>query len=282
MHTKKIHPFHCVLIIIVSFMGLAVVLPLYWMFSGSFKVMKATMSIPPELIPSNPTLENYKFLFSGQFPADRWLVNSFTLSISATILALLVCSMLGYGFAKKEFFFKGILFSTVLITMMLPRQSVLIPLFQTVKRFGLLNSLVGAIVPLVVWPYGVFMMRQFIHLLPNELIESAVIDGASELRIFTSIILPLSKPSLSALGVIMFMQSWNDFMWQSIVLRDLKSWTMNVGVAVLSKNTIGGSNTINYGYAMAGGVIGALPVIIIFFALQKYFVKGLTMGAIKG
>lgn len=282
MGKQKISPGFAVRLTVVSVMGILVLLPLYWMVTGSFKVMKATMTVPPEIFPKNPTLENYAFIFGGHFPAFRWLFNSALVSVSATFLALLICTMLGYAFAKKQFYGKNVLFVLVLVTMMLPRQSVLIPLFQMVKHLGLLNTFVGAIVPIIVWPYGVFMMRQFIAPLPNELIESATIDGASELRIFRQIILPLSAPALSALGVIMFMNSWNDFMWQSVVLREVESWTINVGVATLAKNTIGGSNTINYGYAMAGGVVGALPVTLIFFALQKYFVKGLTMGAVKG
>ncbi|MBP1996266.1 carbohydrate ABC transporter permease [Paenibacillus eucommiae] len=269
------------LIALVALFAMVCVGPLYWMFTGSFKEMKSTMQVPPELIPLVPTLENYRTLFNGSFPIWSWLLNSFSISALTTVFCILICTMMGYAFSKKSFPLKSVLFVSILITMMLPKQAALIPLFLTVLKFGLMDNILGAIIPLVVWPYGIFMMRQFIQSIPNELLESAKIDGASEPVIFTGIIIPLVKPSITALAVIMFLTSWNDFMWQLIVLKDIHSWTINIGISVISRNPVGNSPTINYGLAMAGGTIGAIPLIIIFIALQKYFVKGLTMGAVK-
>jgi len=257
------------------------VAPLYWMLTGSFKKMASTMKVPPDLIPLQPTLGNYAFLFNGTFPVLKWLLNSFAVSALSTLFCILVCTMMGYAFAKKDFPLKNTLFFTILISMMLPKQASLIPLFMTVKSMGMMNHLMGAVVPLIVWPYGIFMMRQFIGTIPGDLLESARIDGASEIAIFRKVVLPLAKPAVAALGVIFFLTAWNDFMWQLIVLKDVGKWTFNIGISVISRNPVANSPVINYGLAMAGGTLGALPVVALFIFLQKYFVTGLTMGAVK-
>jgi len=278
---KKLGFGYMLMVLAVVVLGAVCLAPLYWMLTGSFKEMSSSMKIPPELIPIDPIIDNYRFLFEGTFPVLKWLWNSLVIASGTTLFCVLVCTMMGYAFSKKEFAGKKLLFFSILVTMMLPKQATLIPLFITIKNFGLIDNPLGAIIPLIVWPYGIFMMRQFIHNVPNDLIEAATIDGASEISIFKNVIVPLAKPSISALGVIMFLNAWNDFMWQLIVLKKTANWTINLGVSVISRNPVGASPVIDYGLAMAGGTLGALPVIILFIMLQKYFVKGLTMGAVK-
>ncbi len=267
--------------LVVTLLALFFLMPLYWMAVGSLREMVGTMAAP-ELIPKDPTIKNYIDLFTTAYPVPRWMLNSFLISCITTFFAVLLCCMMGYAFGKKEFMGKKFLFVLVIATMMLPKQASLIPLFILIKNLSLIDTIWGVILPSIIWPYGVFLMRQFMHEAPDDLLESARMDGAGEIRIFGQIVLPLVKPAISTLSIIMFMQAWGDFMWQLIILKDMKNWTMNVGLSVLIQNASGGANVINYGLAMAGGCFAALPVIIIFIAFQKYFIKGITLGAVKG
>ena len=280
---KKFNIFSIYNILVIIIIGLAImtVLPLYWMITGSFKEMIVVMQVPPDFIPMHPVLSNYIKLFTTNYPVMKWMMNSLLISLSATFLSTILSAMMGYSFAKKKYPGKEILFIAVLATMMLPKQASLIPLFITMKNLNLVNSLVGAVIPLIAWPYGIFLMRQFIKTIPDSLIESANIDGASEVSIFTKIILPLIKPAIATLAIIMFMTSWGDFMWQMIILKKIDVWTLNLGVSVLVKSPVGGAMLIDYGLAMAGGVFAAIPVIIVFFSFQKYFTKGIVLGAVK-
>ncbi len=256
-------------------------MPLYFMLIGSFREMIGAMATP-QLLPKNPTLKNYFDLINSSFPVGKWMFSSIFISTVTTVLAVLISCMMGYVFAKKSFPGKKWIFLLVITTMMLPKQASLIPLFLTVKKLGLVNSYWGVILPMISWPYGIFMMRQFMQEVPNELIEYAQVEGAGEIRIFTHVVMPLVKPSIATLAIIMFLQSWGDFMWQLIILKRQDMWTMNVGLSVLIRNASGGASIINYGLAMAGGCIAALPIVMLFLAFQKYFIKGVTLGAVKG
>lgn len=270
-----------ILMILVTLLAIIFVMPLYWMLTGSFKKMVGAMKVPPDIIPLNPTLQNYVNLFTCNYPVLKWMLNSIIIASVTTFLCVLICSMMGYAFGKKDFPGKNAIFLLVLVTIMLPKQSTLIPLYFTVKNLKLINNLFGAILPMISWPYGIFLMRQFMQGVPDELIESANIEGAHELTIFWKIVLPLCKPAVSTLAILMFMNSWGDFMWQLIVLKKTSMWTMNVGMSVIIKNPIGGANVVDYGLAMAGATFGSLPVIFMFISFQKYFVKGITVGAVK-
>lgn len=267
--------------VLILLAALFFLMPLYFMLIGSFREMIGAMATP-ELIPQHPTLKNYIDLFTSSFPVGKWMFSSIFISTVTTVCAVLISCMMGYVFAKKSFPGKKWIFLLVIATMMLPKQASLIPLFLTVKRLGLVNSYWGAILPMISWPYGIFMMRQFMQEVPNELIEYAQVEGAGEIRIFTRVVLPLVKPSIATLAIIMFLQSWGDFMWQLIILKRQEMWTMNVGLSVLIRNASGGASIINYGLAMAGGCIAALPIVLLFVAFQKYFIKGVTLGAVKG
>jgi len=266
---------------ITTLLALFFLMPLYWMVIGSLREMIGTMAAP-EIWPKNPTFKNYIDLFSSNYPVLRWMLNSFLIAGITTFFSVLVCCTMGYAFGKKQFPGKNFLFLLVLATMMLPKQASLIPLFILTKKLRLIDTIWGVILPSISWPYGVFLMRQFMREVPDDLIECARIEGAGELRIFGQIVLPLVKPAISTLSIIMFMQAWGDFMWQLIILKSKENWTMNVGLSVLIQNASGGANVVNYGLAMAGGCFAALPVVIIFIAFQKYFIRGVTLGAVKG
>jgi len=251
--------------------------PLYWMITGSLKGPISTLKIPPELFPSNPTLINYEELFT-RFPAWRWMLNSIIVAGGGTVLTLLFSSMSGYAFGKKEFLGKNTIFMILLSTMMMPRQVILIPLFLQMRRLGLVNSYLGMILPLVAWPFGMFLIRQFMPNIPNELIDAARIDGASELGIYWRIILPLAKPALGALGIFTFMQAWNDYMWQLIMVNDSTMMTLPVAISTVTR----AENVTNLGLMMTGATYAFVPMLVVFLLFQDYFIKGITVGAVKG
>jgi multiple sugar transport system permease protein len=267
--------------VLITLLAIFFVMPLYWMFVGSFREMMGAMATP-QLIPKNPTLHNYYDLLTSRYPVLRWLFNSIVVAGASTFLSVLLCCMMGYAFAKKNFPGKNVLFMLVLAAMMLPKQASLIPLFITVKNLGLVNNLLGAVLPNISWPYGIFLLRQFAGQVPEEMFEAARIEGAGELTQFFRILIPLCKPAISTMAILMFMQAWGDFMWQLIVLKDLQMWSINVGLSVIIKNpTAGSASVINYGLAMAGATIGAIPVSVLFICFQKHFIKGITLGAVK-
>jgi len=251
--------------------------PLYWMITGSLKGPISTLKVPPELFPTAPTLLNYQQLFS-RFPAWRWMFNSCLVAGGTTLLTLLFASMSGYAFGKKQFLGKRVLFVILLSTMMMPQQVILIPLFLQMKRLGLMNSYPGMILPLVAWPFGMFLIRQFMPSIPNELIDAARIDGATEIGIYSRIILPLSKPALGALGIFTFMQAWNDYLWQLIIINDSRMLTLPVAISTVTR----AENFANLGLMMTGATFAFVPMFVIFMIFQDYFVKGLTVGAVKG
>lgn len=278
---KKFKLSSFILMLLITLLAIFFVMPLYWMIVGSFRDMVGSMATP-QLIPLEPTLDNYRTLFTINYPVVRWMFNSLFIAVVTTVLSVLLCCMMGYSFGKKTFPGKNLLFMLVIVTMMLPKQASLIPLFITVRDMGLVNNLFGAILPVISWPYGIFLMRQFMQNVPDELIEYARIEGAGEIRIFSQILIPLVKPAISTLAILMFMTSWGDFMWQLIVLKKTELWTMNVGMSVIMKNPVGGTvSIIDYGLAMAGATFGAIPVIALFIAFQKNFIQGITLGAVK-
>jgi multiple sugar transport system permease protein len=271
-----------IFLIFTVFMFAAISLvPIYWMFTTSLKETGATMRMPPEFFPSNATLASYRKLIASNYPVLRWLANSLAISFLTVAISLPISAMMGYSFAKKRYPLRNILFLIILATMMLPKQVSLIPLFISIRNMGLVNNYLGAALPLAAWPFGVFMLRQFMRTIPDSIIDAASIDGASELYIFIMIILPLSAPALACFAIFMFMAAWSDFMWQLIVLRNMNMWTTNIGISVISKVQVGGATVVDYSLSMAASCLAAIPIIILFFSFQKYFVKGIVMGALK-
>jgi multiple sugar transport system permease protein len=261
--------------ILMILISVATVVPFLFMASTSFTKSFTMMTYPPTLIPENPSLDNYyeiMFVFQeGLFP--RWFFNTLFTTLCITGGSLFLNTLSGYIFAKKEFYGKNAVFSLLLATLMVPGAVTLIPAFLMVNRLGLFNTYWALIVPGLASPFGIFMMRQFISSLPTELIESAKMDGASELRTFWSIIVPLSTPAMAALGIFTVINAWNAFLWPLVVLRANTMRTLVVGLA-----TVQGEFNINYGLVMAGSVLTVLPMLILYILFQPYFVEGLRMG----
>ncbi len=275
-HSHTPSPFLVVAYVILSLWALWALLPLYWMFSTSLKEAHVAIKVPPEWFPARPTLVNYQVLFA-RAPVFRWVLNSSVVAVAHTITMLLFCSMAGYAFAKKDFPGKNAMFWALLSTMMIPGMVLLVPLFLLVSRMGLMNNFGGLILPGMVGAFGVFLMKQFIQTLPGELLDAAKIDGASELGVYSRVVLPLSKPALAVLGIFSFIGAWNDFLWPLLITQSKMMRTLAVGLATLQQES-----TTDYGLLMAGSAVAAIPMIIVFFACQKHFLKGLTIGALKG
>lgn len=251
--------------------------PIYWMISGSLKNLNVSMQIPPEWIPLSPTFDNFKELIS-KFPTIRWLFNSIIIAIITTILVLIVSSTAAYSLAKINFRGSKYVFGAMIAAMTLPNTILFIPLFKMMNSWHLLDTYAGLILPMLGWPFGVFLLKQFMQTLPTALIEASKIDGCSEIGIYTRIILPLAKPGLGALAIFTFVRSWNDYIWQTIILKSVSMYTLPLGVQIAQQLQVG----MNYGIAMAGATLATIPVLIVFLSFQKYFTKGITMGAVKG
>lgn len=264
-------------VVLILCLCVASLLPLYWMLTGSFKVTYATMQVPPEFIPSNPTLENYINLFYGRSTL-RWFFNSvFTAGVTA-LGVVFTSACAGYAFGKKKFPGREIFFWIMIATMTVPRMVFIIPLFRMMRTFGWLDTYQALIFPFITWPFGVFLIRQFMHTVPNDLMDSAKIDGASEIGIFTKIVLPIVKPAIGAVAIFSFNTNWNQYLWQLVVLSSNRMLTLPLGVSKLL-STFG---AYDLGLAMAGASFAFLPMLLIFLLFQSYFIKGITIGAIKG
>ncbi|OCT15535.1 sugar ABC transporter permease [Paenibacillus pectinilyticus] len=251
------------------------IFPFYWIVTGAFKFQTVATQIPPEWFPLKPTLQNWSDLFKN--PVWRWTLNSFVIALLEMFAVCLVSASAGYVLAKKLFPGRKIIFTMFIAAMALPKQVILVPLFTMLADFGWVNTYRGLILPAIGWPFGVFLMKQFAQTVPGELIEAAKIDGCSEVRLFSTIILPLLKPALGALAIFTFIASWNDYFSQLIMTRSTSMMTLPLGVA-----TMQGEFTTNYGIMMAGAALASVPMITIFLVFQKAFTQGITMGAVKG
>ena len=199
------------------------------------------------------------------------------MAVSAMLLTCITASMAGYALAKKRFRGRGILFALIVCAMALPKQVILIPLLREMSDLHLYDTLWAVILPTVGWPFGVFLMKQFAEGIPAEILEAATIDGASELRTFNTIVFPMVKPGVGALAIFTFINSWNDYFMQLIMLSSNANYTISLGIATLQAES-----SIDMGLLMAGAALAAAPIIAVFLVFQKYFTKGITMGAVKG
>jgi len=270
-------------VVLLAALALVYLFPLYWMFTGSLKLQKGVIHIPPEWFPSPPSLGNWSNLFSIRtIHPLHWLQNSVIVAASTVILSVSLSALTGYAFAKKRFIGSRVLFFLILATMMLPSQVTMIPLYLLVRRIHLYNTYAGMVIPMIASPFGIFLMRQFMQSIPNELIDAARIDGASEIGVFSRVVAPLAGPALSALSIFTFFNAWNNFMWQLLMAGDNRMMTLPVGVAYLSQVPVGDKVLIDQGLLMAGGTLGAIPMIVFFVLFQRYFVRGIMLGAVKG
>ena len=218
-------------------------------------------------------------VFAGpEVPAAlRWLLNTVFMGVMSMILTCVTAAMAGYALAKKRFLGNTIVFSLIVCAMALPKQVILIPLLREMSSLELYNTIWAVIFPIVGWPFGVFLMKQFAEGIPGEMMEAAKIDGAGEWKTFYTIALPLIKPGIGALAIFTFINSWNDYFMQLIMLSSTNNLTISLGIAKLQAE-----NATDFGLIMAGASLAAIPIIIIFLIFQKYFTKGITMGAVKG
>ncbi|MBQ2921367.1 MAG: carbohydrate ABC transporter permease [Oscillospiraceae bacterium] len=270
--------------------------PLYWIISGAFKTGAEINAREPAWWPSEWVMTNFDKLFDRRSAplfdfeifgyiitgptvpaAIRWLVNSVFMSVMAMLLTCLTSAMAGYALAKKRFYGRTLLFSLIVCAMALPKQVILIPLLREMNALGLYDTVWSVIFPVVGWPFGVFLLKQFAEGIPTEMVEACRIDGASEWRTFTDVMFPMIKPGVGACAIFTFINSWNDYFMQLIMLTSNKNLTISLGIA-----TMQGESSIDFGLLMAGAALASVPIIIVFLIFQKYFTKGITMGAVKG
>jgi multiple sugar transport system permease protein len=259
-----------------ALVALLTLLPLAWMVSASFMSPGEASTYPPPMLPRLPTLANYRLLFA-EHGILRQVLNSVLISLLATALSLLFNVTAGYAFAKLRFAGRERVFRLLIAALIVPAQVAMMPLFLMLKEMGLVNTYAGALVPWLASVLGIFLVRQYALTIPDELLEAARIDGAGELRIFTVVVLPLLKPIVVTLAVLTFLGAWNDFMWPLIVLTDHGVQTLPVALATLSREHVQDVELM-----MAGAVVTVVPVLLLFLALQRYYVQGLLVGSVKG
>ncbi len=272
---QKTTPYRVLCIILLVILAFLMIFPLYWIITGSFKDARVINAATPQWFPLEPTVDNYVRLF--QRPAGKWMFNTVFLCAMSMLLTCVAAAMGGYALAKKRFAGRTLLFSIFICAMALPKQVILIPLLKEMAFLRLHNTLWAVIFPTVGWPFGVFLMKQFSENIPGEMLEAARIDGAGEARTFTSIVFPMIKPGVGALAIFTFITAWNDYFLQLIMLNDMDALTISLGIAKLQSEL-----STDYGLIMAGAALGSVPIILIFLAFQKFFTRGITMGAVKG
>lgn len=254
------------------------IIPFYYMTVGSFKFQNEIASAQVTLLPQVPTLDNYLRIWK-EYPIPRNLFNSFFVALTVTATNLFFCSLAGLAFAKYRFPGRDKLFLVALLTMMIPLQAILIPLFVTMSRLQWINTFQALIVPSAIGAFGLFLMRQYIAAsIPSELLDAARIDGCTEFGIYWRVVLPCIKPALITLGLIVFMNAWNDYLWPVIVLNDNSMYTMSLVVGLAGLRAY----ELNWGEKLAASVIAAYPPVIIFFFFRKQFVEAIMTGALKG
>ena len=293
-------------IIILVILAFLFTFPLYWIVTGAFKNGADINATKPIWVPTEWVMNNFDKLMKqrsvplweiylpfGSFfnggekvlltagpdapAAIRWLINAVLMSAMAMLLTCLTAAMAGYALAKKRFNGRALLFSLIVCAMALPKQVILIPLLKEMSTLRLYDSLWAVIFPTVGWPFGVFLMKQFSESIPGEILEATRIDGASELKTFSTVVIPMIKPGIGALAIFTFINCWNDYFMQLVMLASGSNFTIPLGIATLQAET-----SIDNGLLMAGATLAAAPIIVVFLIFQKYFTQGITMGAVKG
>ena len=280
----------CAILLIV--LALLFLFPLYWIITGAFKTGTDIYAKTPSLWPTSWTTDNFAKLFTFRSAplfdilgikgptvpgAIRWLLNTVFMAVSAMLLTCITAAMAGYALAKKRFVGRTLLFSLIVCAMALPKQVILIPLLKEMSALKIWDTLWAVIFPTVGWPFGVFLMKQFAEGVPGEILEAARVDGAGEWRTFSTIVVPMIKPGIGALAIFTFINSWNDYFMQLVMLSSNANFTISLGIATMQAET-----SIDLGLLMSGAALAAVPIIIVFLIFQKYFTKGIAMGAVKG
>lgn len=254
--------------------ALATAFPFFWMLTGSVKPLGESRTDPPTFIPHHATFDSYRTLFT-ELDFGTYVVNTVIVVVIDSV-GLLLMAMAGYAFAKLRFRGRNSLFALVLATMMIPTQITMIPTYLLLNSVHLTNTLVGIALPTLVGAFSIFLFRQFMATIPDELLEAARLDGAGTLRTFTQIVLPMSKPILAVQGVLTFVTGWNSFLWPLVIANDQSKYTLAVGLSLLNQE-----NSVNPPLQMAGATLMILPILLVFAALQKHIVRGFTMSGMK-
>ncbi|MDQ3516963.1 MAG: carbohydrate ABC transporter permease [Gemmatimonadota bacterium] len=247
-----------------------------WMVSASLMPQGEASSYPPRIFPCAVTFEHYAALFT-RLDLGRFFINSSIVAVTVTFTSLFINSMAGYAFAKFHFRGRDRVFRLLSTGLVIPTQVAMLPLFLLLKELGLINTYWGVIIPGMASIFGIFLIRQYVMSLPDDMLDAARIDGAGEFRIYWSIVLPVIRPILATLAIWTFLSTWNDFMWPLIVLSEESRYTLPVALANLS-----GEHVQDTELMMAGSVLTILPVLIVFLFLQRSYVQGITVGSVKG
>ena len=289
---KRSSAYKLITAILLVLVAILFLFPLYWIVIGAFKPAVDIYATEPVWWPTQWTMANFQNLFARrtaplfeffgvQGPtapaAFRWLINTVFMAVMAMLLTCITAAMAGYALAKKRFRGRGLVFGLIVCAMALPKQVVLVPLLKEMAALDLFDTLWAMIFPTVGWPFGVFLMKQFSEGVPTEMLEAARIDGSGELRTFATVVVPLVKPGLGALAIFTFINSWNDYFMQLIMVKSNENFTISMGISTLMSES-----TVDMGLLMAGAALAAAPIIIVFLIFQKYFTQGITMGAVKG
>ncbi len=256
--------------------ALACATPLIWMILASLMPSGGASVFPPSFVPKSVTLDHYRTLFTRMNVA-RYFLNSVLVSVGVTAVSLLINSLAGYAFAKYRFSGRDKLFTFLLASMIVPAQVTMLPLFLMLNKMGLVNTYWGILIPGMASIFGIFLIRQYALSIPDSLIEAARMDGAGDFEIYWRVMIPLFRPVLVTLGLFTFMGTWNDFLWPLIVMTDDSMYTLPVAIANLM-----GEHTPDTELMMAGSVLTVLPVLIVFIAVQKYYIQGIMAGSVKG
>lgn len=262
-----------ILLLVFTFTSLA---PFIFSFLSSFKTFSDVLSYPPTVIPNPWTISNYQTILSnGSF--TRWLLNSFAFAIGVMVFNVLFSSMAGYALARMQFPGRNILFYATLGVMLIPLPITMIPKFLTMDSLHLVNTYLALLLPYAAQPFSVFLMIQFLKALPREVEEAAMIDGASRLRTFFQIVVPLVKPALTAVAILSFQGAWNEFTWSLLVLNSPDMYTLPIGLLFFK-----GAHFTEYNLLLAGSMFNTIPILIVFFIFQRYFIEGVASAGLKG
>jgi multiple sugar transport system permease protein len=288
---RRVRPGRVLRYVVLAAGGVLFVAPFLFMVSSSFQPLSEIFSYPPKFIPSDPTLQNYRDFFGSGHQIGRWILNSTVTTASITVAQLFFSSLVAYTFAKRTFPGRDVLFFLMLATMMLPVQITVIPNYLILKGVplfggndlsgigghGWLDSYWGIIMPNLVSPFGIFLLRQYMRSIPDELLDAARMDGAGHFRIYWKVILPLSRPALAALAIFTFQFWWAAFFWPLIVLSSPQLYTLPLGMALFQE-----ANRTVWNLIMAGSVLASIPLIIVFLIFQRQFVRGISLQGMKG
>lgn len=272
---KKISLFEIFMAVIMIIILAIVVYPFLWLAISSLKVEKEIIQYPPKLFSMNITFEQYARVWN-KLPMFTMFKNTIIFSSAVTIANCLLSASGGYAFARLEFKGKEILFILVILTMMIPFQIIMIPLYILEFKMGILDSYLGLILPRLTWPFAIYLMRSFFISIPKNLEEAARIDGANEYRIFWDIMLPLCKPALLTVGIMTFMNNWNDLIYPLLLTNSAEMRTLSAGLAMFV-----GQRIIEYGPTLSAAMISLIPLLIAYAFLQKYFIKGVALSGMK-